>query len=155
MSDEILIAVADGVATVTLNRPQQRHAMNAAMLRLLGEGIESLDARHDVRVIVFRGAGPAFCSGRDLKEMEARVATNDPDAGVVPVLRRIEGSRHATVAVVHGDAIAGGCELALHCDLRIAAETARFGMPLARIGPLPGLPLAPKLVERLGAAHTH
>jgi enoyl-CoA hydratase/carnithine racemase len=154
MSEEILVAVADGIATVTLNRPDQRNAMNAAMLRLLGEGVEGLDARNDVRVIVFRGAGPAFCSGRDLKEMEARVATNDPDAGVVPVLRRIEGSRHATVAVVHGDAIAGGCELALHCDLRIAAETARFGMPLARIGLILGFPLAQKLVEIIGPAHT-
>jgi enoyl-CoA hydratase/carnithine racemase len=154
MSDEILIAVADGIATVTLNRPEQRNAMNAAMLRLLGESMDSLDARNDVRVIVFRGAGPAFCSGRDLKEMEARVASNDPDAGVVPVLRRIESSRHATIAVVHGDAIAGGCELALHCDLRIAAEPARFGMPLARIGLILGFPLAQKLVEIIGPAHT-
>src|SRR4030095_11438227 len=154
MSDEILVAVADGIATVTLNRPDQRNAMNAAMLRLLGEGVEGLDARNAVRLIVVRGAGPAFCSGRDLKEMESRVATNDPDAGVVPVLRRIEGSRHATVAVVHGDAIAGGCELALHCDLRIAAETARFGMPLARIGLILGFPLAQKLVEIIGPAPT-
>jgi enoyl-CoA hydratase/carnithine racemase len=154
MSDEIVIAVADGVATVTLNRPQQRNAMNAAMLRLLGEGIDGLDARNDVRVIVIRGAGPAFCSGRDLREMEARVASNDGDAGVVPVLRRIESSRHPTIAVVHGDAIAGGCELALHCDLRIAADVARFGMPLARIGLVLGFPLAQKLVEIIGPAHT-
>ena len=65
MSDEILIAVADGIATVTLNRPEQRNAMNTAMLRRVDEGLEGLDARNDVRVIVFRGAGPAFCSGRD------------------------------------------------------------------------------------------
>jgi enoyl-CoA hydratase/carnithine racemase len=58
------------------------------------------------------------------------------------------------VAVVHGDAIAGGCELALHCDLRIAAETVRFGMPLARIGLILGFPLAQKLVEIIGPAHT-
>src|SRR5678816_4535013 len=154
MSDEILIAVADGIATVTLNRPDQRNAMNAAMLRLLGEGVEGLDARNDVRVIVFRGAGPAFCSGRDLKEMEARVASNDPDAGVVPILRKIESSRHATIAMVHGDAIAGGCELALHCDLRIAAEPARLGMPLVRIGLIVPFPLLQKLVEIIGSAGT-
>jgi enoyl-CoA hydratase/carnithine racemase len=154
MADEIVITVADGVATVTLNRPDQRNAMNAAMLRGLDDGIAGLDARSDVRVIVVRGAGPAFCSGRDLKEMEARVASNDPDAGVVPVLRRIESSRHPSIAVVHGDAIAGGCELALHCDLRIAADVARFGMPLARIGLILGFPLAQKLVEIIGPAHT-
>ena len=118
MSDEILIAVADGIATVTLNRPEQRNAMNAAMLRLMGENIDSLDARNDVRVIVFRGAGPAFCSGRDLKEMEARVASNDPDAGVVPVLRRIEGSRHATIAVVHAVVVTSTWRTVLHIRVR-------------------------------------
>src|SRR2546426_2294308 len=70
MSDEILIGVADDVATVTLNRPDKRNAMNAALLRALAAAFDDLDARRDVRVIVVRGAGPAFCSGRDLRDME-------------------------------------------------------------------------------------
>jgi enoyl-CoA hydratase/carnithine racemase len=155
MSDEILTAVVDGIATVTLNRPDKRNAMNAAMLLALRGAFEELDARRDVRVVVVRGAGPAFCAGMDLREMEAqRGALGDPDQGVVAILQRVEASRHPTVALVHGDAIAGGCELALHCDLRVAAEGARLGMPLARIGLVVPFPLAQKLVEVIGPAAT-
>src|SRR5438309_11361555 len=82
--------------------------------------------------------------------MEAR----EPQVDIVPVLRRVEASRHPTIAMIHGDAVAGGCELALHCDLRIAAEGARLGMPLARIGLVPGFALAQKLLEIIGPAHT-
>ena len=103
MSDEILIGVADDVATVTLNRPDKRNAMNAALLRALAAAFDDLDARRDVRVIVVRGAGPAFCSGR---------------------------------------------------DLRVAAEGARLGMPLARLGLVPGFALGQKLIEIIGPAHT-
>ena len=153
MSDEILVAVADGVATVTLNRPDKRNAMNAALLRALPAAFDDLDARTDVRVVVVRGAGPAFSSGRDLREMESR-AGGEPEVEIVPVLKKVEGSRWPTLAVIHGDAIAGGCELALHCDLRIAADGARLGMPLARIGLVPGFALGQKLVEIIGPAHT-
>jgi enoyl-CoA hydratase/carnithine racemase len=155
MADEVLTGVADGVATVTLNRPDKRNAMNAPMLLGLRQAIDELDARRDVRVVVVRGAGPAFCAGMDLREMEAQGgARGDPDASVVGVLQRVEASRHPTIALVHGDAIAGGCELALHCDLRVAAEGARFGMPLARIGLIVPFPLTQKLVEILGPAAT-
>jgi enoyl-CoA hydratase/carnithine racemase len=152
---EILTSVADGIATVTLNRPERRNAMNAALLRGLGAAFDELDARKDVRVILVRGAGPAFCSGMDLKEMEAQGgATGDPETGVVRILQRVEASRHPTIAMLHGDAIAGGCELALHCDLRVMSDTARMGMPLARIGLVVPFPLAQKLVEIIGPAHT-
>jgi enoyl-CoA hydratase/carnithine racemase len=152
---EILTDVADGIATVTMNRPDKRNAMNVPMLRGLVQAFDALDKRTDVRVVVVRGAGPAFCSGMDLKEMEAQGgAQGDPEAGVVSVLRRVEASRHPTIALVHGDAIAGGCELALHCDLRVAAEVARFGMPLARIGLVAPFPLTQKLLEVIGPAHT-
>jgi enoyl-CoA hydratase/carnithine racemase len=150
MADEILLGVAGEVATVTLNRPERRNAMNAALLRALAAAFDDLEARRDVRVVVVRGAGPAFCSGRDLRDMER----GEPQAEIVPVLRRVEGSRHPTIAMIHGDAVAGGCELALHCDLRVAAEGARLGMPLARIGLVPGFALAQKLIEVIGPAHT-
>ena len=156
MADEILIAVADGIATVTLNRPEKRNAMSLALLRGLRAGFDQLDADPDVRVVVVRGAGPAFCSGMDLKEMEARggAQSADPENGVIEVLGRVERSRHPTIALVHGDAIAGGCELALHCDLRVMADTARIGMPLARIGMIVPFVLGQKLLEIIGPAHT-
>src|SRR5918996_5547705 len=154
MADEILVSVADGIATVTMNRPAQRNAMNRAMLDGLRASFEDLDERRDVRAVLVRGAGSAFCAGMDLKEMEARGGAADPEADVVDVLQRVERSKWPTLALVHGDAIAGGCELALHCDLRVMAESARIGMPLARIGMIVPFPLGQKLVEIIGPAHT-
>src|SRR5215469_9133768 len=124
MPDEVLCTIDGGVATVTLNRPGQRNAMNAALLASLSDHFEALDANREVRVVVIRGAGPAFCSGMDLKEMEARggAQSADPENGVIEVLARVERSRHPTIAMVHGDAIAGGCELALHCDLLVTGQ---------------------------------
>src|SRR5260221_681550 len=83
-------------------------AMKAALLRALAAVFDDLETRGDVRVVVVRGAGSAFCSGRDLREMEAR----EPQVDIVPVLRKVEASRHPTIAMIHGDAVAGGCELA-------------------------------------------
>src|SRR5258706_10746013 len=154
MADEILVTVVDGIATVTMNRPAQRNAMNRAMLDGLRKSIDDLDERRDVRVVVMRGAGPAFCAGMDLKEMEARGGAADSESDVVEVLQRVERSKHPTIAMVHGDAIAGGCELALHCDLRVMADNARIGMPLARIGLIVPFKLGQKLVEIIGPAHT-
>ncbi|MGH7417524.1 MAG: enoyl-CoA hydratase-related protein, partial [Candidatus Rokuibacteriota bacterium] len=70
MADEVLVAVDAGIATVTLNRPDQRNAMNTELLRALRSTFDALDERRDVRVVVVKGAGPAFCAGMDLKEME-------------------------------------------------------------------------------------
>jgi enoyl-CoA hydratase/carnithine racemase len=154
MGDEVLWRVEDGIATVTLNRPDRRNAMNAALLTGLRACVDRLEDRRDVRVIVIRGAGPAFCAGMDLREMEQRGgAPGDPEADVVAALQRVEAVRHPTIAMVHGDAIAGGCELALHCDLRVAADVARFGMPLARIGLVVPFALGQKLLEIVGPAH--
>ena len=152
MADEIQCAVADGIATLTLNRPEKRNAMNRALLDGLRERFDALEDDRDVRVIVVRGAGTAFCSGMDLNELSRRQTEADPETGVTAVLQRIERSRHPTIAMVHGDAFAGGCELALHCDLRVAAEAARFAMPLARLGIVVPFPLGQKLLEIVGPA---
>jgi len=152
MADEILCAIADGIATLTLNRPDKRNAMNSALLDGLRARFDELEDDRDVRAIVVRGAGTAFCSGMDLNELSRRQTEADPETGVTAVLQRIERSRHPTIAMVHGDAFAGGCELALHCDLRVAADRARFAMPLARLGIVVPFPLGQKLVEIVGPA---
>jgi enoyl-CoA hydratase/carnithine racemase len=152
---EVLCSVAGGVASVTLNRPTKRNALNRALLARLDARLDRLESDRDVRVIVIRGAGPAFCAGMDLDELSRlQDADDDPEAPVVATLQRIERSRHPTIAVVHGDAFAGGCELALHCDLRLAADGARFAMPLSRLGLVVPFPLGQKLVEVVGAAMT-
>jgi len=154
MPDEILTEIVDVVATLTLNRPEKRNAMSSALLRGLRTAFDELDEDASVRVVVVRGAGRAFCSGMDLREMGERRGAADPESGATEILQRVERSRHPTIAMVHGDAIAGGCELALHCDLRIAAEPARLGMPLVRIGLIVPFPLLQKLVEIIGSAGT-
>ncbi len=155
VADEITCSIAEGIATVTLNRPQKRNALNTAVLDGLRRHFDRLDGEAGVRVIVVRGEGTAFCSGMDLDDMSRRQAeAADPERDVTAVLRRLERSRQPTIAMVQGDAYAGGCELALHCDLRIAADVARFAMPLARIGLVVPFPLGHKLVEIVGPAHT-
>ena len=155
MADDLLLSIDGAVATVTLNRPEKRNALNRAMLESLRQRFDELDEKDGVRVVVVRGSGTAFCSVMDLREMgERQAAAADPESGVTEVLQRIERSRHPTIAMIHGDALAGGCELALHCDLRIAAAVARLGMPLARIGLVVPFPLGQKLVEIIGPAFT-
>lgn len=159
MADEVLCSIQEGIATLTLNRPEKRNAINLAMMERLLAYCDALEADRDVRVVVLRGAGPVFCAGRDLREMGQQQQEHQQGGaaahpGVVELFQRFEGLRHPTIAMVHGDALAGGCELALHCDLRLAATAARFGMPLARLGLIVPFALTCKLVEILGTAFT-
>jgi len=154
MAEEILCATKDGIATVTMNRPEKRNALNTALLDGLTNIFRQLETNAEVRVVVIRGEGKAFCSGLDLRELSSRQAGGDPETGVTKIFQQIERSRHPTIAMVQGDALAGGCELALHCDLRVAADAARFGMPLARLGLVVPFPLGHKLVEIIGPAFT-
>ena len=109
MADEILCDISGGIATLTLNRPDKRNAMNTAVLNGLRQYFDELEENRDVRVVVVRGAGKAFCSGMDLDEMSKKQReAADPETGVTAVLQRIEWSRHPTIAMVHGDAYAGG-----------------------------------------------
>lgn len=155
MADEILFSLNDGVATITMNRPEKRNALNTALLEGFNSILSQVEESKDARVVVIRGEGKAFCSGIDLRELSSRqTGHGDPETGVIQVFQRIERSRIPTIALVHGDALAGGCELALHCDLRVAAEPARFGMPLSRLGLIVPFPLGQKLVEIIGPAFT-
>ena len=155
MADEILCNIKDGIATVTMNRPEKRNALNSALLDGLTNIFSQLESNSAVRVVVIRGEGKAFCSGLDLRELSSRQsAGSDPESGVTKIFQQIERSRHPTIAMVQGDALAGGCELALYCDLRVASDAARFGMPLARLGLVVPFPLGQKLVEIIGPAFT-
>jgi enoyl-CoA hydratase/carnithine racemase len=155
MGDLVLLDVRDHVATLTLNRPEKRNALTTAMIDDLHRVVRDVAARTAVRVLVVRGAGAAFCAGLDLRELAAQ-----REAGAVEThtleeaLETLEALPQPTIAAVQGDAVAGGCELALHCDLRIAADTARFAMPLARIGIAVPIALTWKLVDAIGAAAT-
>lgn len=155
MDDEIQVATADHACTITLNRPEKRNALTTAMVDRFRTTIEGLAASENIRVVIVRGNGAAFCAGMDLRELEAQRAAGAVDLDALErALAALERCPHPTIAAVQGDAVAGGCELALHCDLRVAADTARFAMPLARIGIAVPVTLTWKLVDSIGAAAT-
>ncbi len=156
MTQEVELSRREGILTVTLNRPDKRNAMSATMLHRLVEVFDSVGDEKDVRVVVVRGAGKSFCAGLDLGEMAASKEASGTIGltEIEDVFHSLERVPQATIAMVQGDAIAGGCELALHCDLRVAAEDARFAMPLAKLGLVIPLPLIQKLLDSIGTAHT-
>lgn len=156
MTDEVLLENRDGVLLVTMNRPEKRNAMSSTMLRRLHEVFSTIGDDGAVRVVVVRGNGRSFSTGLDLGEMQAAKQASGTIAltGIEDVFRALEVVPQPTIAAVQGEAIAGGCELALHCDLRVAATSARFAMPLAKLGISLPFPLVAKLVERIGTAFT-
>jgi enoyl-CoA hydratase/carnithine racemase len=139
--------VAGPVRTVLLNRAEKRNALNGAMIQAL-EDVFSTPPAPSERLAVIRAAGPVFCAGLDLSDHT--VETN-PIEGM---LHRIETYPLPVVAVVQGDAIAGGNELALHCDIVVASSAARFGMSLSQIGLVPSWFLIKKLLEVAGPVIT-
>jgi enoyl-CoA hydratase/carnithine racemase len=135
------------VRHVLLNRPEKRNALNGVMLQAL-EDIFSTPPSPDERLAVIRAAGPVFCAGLDLSD---HTVTTNP---IEDMLHKIETYPLPVVAVVQGDAIAGGNELALHCDIVVASSAARFGMSLAQIGLVPSWFLIKKLLEVAGPVIT-
>jgi len=153
---ELLTSRDGAIATITLNRPEKRNALTIPMLEAFHAAVQAIAADESVRVLVLAGSGKAFCAGLDLKEMGL---ARRPDGSVE--YPEIEGALHElercpmpTIAMMQGDAIAGGLELALHCDLRVAGAGAHMGMPLARIGLVVPFPLTQKLLDTVGTVKT-
>ncbi len=145
MSDEepIQLEVRDGVLVITLNRPDALNAQNQAMRDRLVDALERLDDDDELRVGVIRGAGRAFSAGADLKEGAGTIDSGRPEldrAALVRHFTRLAATRKPLIGAVHGWVVGGGLELALCCDLRVAAVDARFGLPEPRtIGTVPAI----------------
>lgn len=143
----LLANTANGVARLTLNRPEKRNALNDALIDALREALAAADGDPAVRVVTIEGAGPDFCAGADLAALQriadADVLENLDDverlAGLFLDLRRL---RKPVVALVRGRAIAGGCGLATACDLVLAEASARFAYTEVRIGFVPAMVMA-------------
>jgi enoyl-CoA hydratase/carnithine racemase len=147
--------VADHVCTILLNRPEKRNALNGEMVDAFHTAVRDAGGRRDVRVVVVAAVGQTFCAGLDLRELATQRESGRVETHTLEeALEALERCPHPTIAAVQGDAVAGGCELALHCDLRVAADSARFAMPLARIGIAVPVALTWKLVDTIGAAAT-
>ncbi len=156
---EFLLNVADGIATVTINRPEQRNAITFEMWRQLTELCHNLDQDPEVQVVVLQGAGQeAFSAGGDIREFRER--RHDPwqakiyNAKVERALQTLLRLSKPTIALVKGYCVGGGCMLAAHCDLRMAADNAVFGMPVAKLGTLIGYNEMQRFVHLLGVGGT-
>ena len=124
----------NGVATLTLNRPEARNALSMALMAALQAELDAIHASGAIRVVVIAGAGPAFCAGHDLREMQAMNEHQELFAACSRLMLRITSLRCPVIAQVHGIATAAGCQLVASCDLAVAAETARFATPGVNIG---------------------
>ena len=143
----ILYSVDNSVASITLNRPEKRNALNDELIAAIKQGLEQAAADESVRVIVISGAGKDFCSGADLaaiqKIAQASVADNAEDArSLLELFLLMRQIPVPVVAAVKGRALAGGCGLASACDLVLASQSARFGYPEVKIGFVPAMVLA-------------
>lgn len=138
--DSVLYESSDGTATITINRPQRRNAVDSAARVRLAEAFETANTDPSVRVIVLTGAGSSFCAGVDLKEAGAdpgerpHVLLESPS----PLAAPVAGSLKPVVAAVNGPAYGGGFELALAAEIRLASTEAVFALPEGKIGSLPG-----------------
>jgi len=139
-SSHLLLSLDDGVATVTINRPDRMNALDAALITEFDDQVAGLLARDEVRGIVVTGAGRAFVAGADIAELAALTP-----AGALELSRRgqaafarLESSRKPVIAAVNGFALGGGCELAMACHVRVAADVAKFGQPEVKLGLIPG-----------------
>ena len=148
-----MIERADYGALVTVNRPKALNALDERLLRRLGEVVGDLSADEGVAVVIITGAGDrAFIAGADIAEMNA--CSREELAEIVrlgqALTRAVELAPKPVIAMVNGYALGGGCELALACDLVVAAETARFGLPEVKLGLLPGFGGTQRLPRRIG-----
>lgn len=157
MADKnFLIEESGNICKITINRPDRRNSFTLDMWKEFTGIMNGLNKKEHIRTAIIRGAGDkSFSSGIDLAELATSGRSiTDPTAweniGIEEAMHSITEFRYPVIAMVNGYAIAGGCELALHCDIIVAADTARFAMPLAKIGLLVPFPLAQRLVNAVG-----
>ena len=134
MSEEnaVLVDVEDGIMTVTLNRPKARNAVNRALAEGVAAAMDELDSNDDIRVAILTGAAGTFCSGMDLKAFVSGEHPSVKGRGFAGLTEQLP--KKPLIAAVEGYALAGGFELAISCDLVVAAADAKFGIPEVKRG---------------------
>ena len=157
-TETVLYAVADGVATITLNRPDTLNAMNNALMGGISECIERVREDDSVRVVVLTGAGRGFCAGADLAAMAdtpPQAASSQGDDTFNDAIRAIDTCPVPTIARINGAAAGGGFGLALSCDITVAAQSAFFVATFGpRLGIVPDMGVTWNLPMRVGRARS-
>ena len=157
MDDVVRVETAEGIATVTLNRPDKLNALNRAMWTRVGDVFAALSGDAAVRCVVLRGAGErAFSPGADIAEFTTERADEAQAARYGGLMHRAMGAigdcPHPTLAAIRGVCVGGGLELAAMCDLRICGNSSRFGVPINRIGVVMAYPEMEALIGLVGRA---
>src|SRR5438128_2372351 len=150
----ILVERDERIGIVTLNRPKELNALNIHLIGELADTLEDFDRDEEIRCIVITGAGDrAFAAGADIKEMSDK-SPIDMMLGGFEAWGRIKRLHKPLIAAVGGYALGGGCELAMHCDMIVASENARFGQPEILLGIIPGAGGTQRLARTLGKYRT-
>jgi enoyl-CoA hydratase len=149
MADEVQVEFSGRVTIITINRPQARNAINHAVSAAVAQALDDLDERDDLTVGIITGAGRTFSSGMDLKAFLAGENVTVPGRGLGGLTQRPPAK--PLIAAVEGWALAGGCEIALACDLIVAADDAKFGIPEVKRGLVAGAGGLVRLPRRIPA----
>ena len=150
--ETILVTRSERVGTITLNRPEALNALNSqVMVEVTGAAAE-LDADPGIGAIIITGSAKAFAAGADIKEMATLSFSDVFEADFFAAWSALAAVRTPLIAAVAGYALGGGCELAMMCDVLIAADTAKFGQPEIKLGVLPGMGGSQRLTRAVGKA---
>jgi enoyl-CoA hydratase len=152
MSENIIVEKRGRVGLIRLNRPQALNALNSAVMRELAHAIDAFGADAGIGCMVITGSDKAFAAGADIKEMANKEFTEVFLGDFAATWHRVAAARKPVIAAVAGFALGGGCELALQCDLIIAADNAKFGQPEIKLGIIPGIGGTQRLTHAVGKA---
>jgi enoyl-CoA hydratase len=150
--ENIIVETRGRVGLVRLNRPQALNALNRALLQELGEAVDAFDADDKIGCMVITGSDKAFAAGADIKEMADKTFIEAFLGNLAATWDRVAHVRKPVIAAVAGFALGGGCELAMECDLIIAADNAKFGQPEIKLGIIPGIGGTQRLPRAVGKA---
>jgi enoyl-CoA hydratase len=150
--ETILVTRAERVGTITLNRPKALNALNSQVMGEVTAAAAEFDADPGIGAIVITGSEKAFAAGADIKEMASLSFSEVFEADFFAAWNKLAAVRTPLIAAVAGYALGGGCELAMMCDLLIAADTAKFGQPEIKLGVLPGMGGSQRLTRAIGKA---
>jgi enoyl-CoA hydratase len=148
--ETIIVETDDRVGIVRLNRPQALNALNAQLIEEMRQALDVFEADEGIGCIVITGSDKAFAAGADIKEMQSKSYMQAYKEDFISRWDRVAQLRKPVIAAVAGFALGGGCELAMMCDIIIAADTAKFGQPEIKLGVMPGSGGTQRLIRQVG-----
>jgi len=150
--ENIVVESKGRVGIIRLNRPNALNALNRALIAELTQAIDAFDKNDNIGCLLITGSDKAFAAGADIKEMADKTFIQAYGSNFAADWDRAAHARKPIVAAVAGFALGGGCELAMHCDIIIAADTAKFGQPEIKLGVIPGIGGTQRLTRAVGKA---